>query len=160
MVSVNIPELCFCACLCSPSCLHPLLVLPPGKPSAWCVRPFQGPKELYGRERYMGWREQSSEKRWAERENECWWKLQWGWRRGNIIRYSVTPPCSIYSTPSATCTFLSLSLFKNWWKTEREEERQSDCTWKREAEEHEERWRGSGLRVCGRSSSPRCEHTA
>lgn len=100
--------------------------------------------------------EQSLEKWWAERENECWWKLQWGWTRGNIIRYSVTPPCSIYSTPSATCTFLSLSLFKKRWKTEREEERQSDCTWKREAEKHEEGWRGTGLRVCGRSSSPRC----
>lgn len=52
MKPVNTPEVCFCACLCSPSCLHPLLVLPPGRPSAWCVRPFQGPKELYGRERY------------------------------------------------------------------------------------------------------------
>lgn len=76
--------------------------------------------------------------------------------RGNIIRYSVTPPCSIYSTPSATCTFLSLSLFKKRWKTGRKGEWQSDCTWKREAEKHEERWRGTGLRACGRSSSPRC----
>lgn len=59
MVSVNIPELCLWARLCSSSCLRSHLVLPPGKPSAWCVRPFQGPKELCGRERYM-------------RRSSCW----------------------------------------------------------------------------------------
>lgn len=48
-----------------------------------------------------------------ERENECWWKVAVGENERNVVRYSVTPPCSIYSRPPATCTFLSLCLKRN-----------------------------------------------
>lgn len=122
----------------SPSWLHPLLVLPAGRPSAWCARPFQGPKELYGRERYA-----RRSRRWRDGEQRGRRSVGGSCSGGEggetSLDIHLPPPWSIYSASSATCTFLSLSLFKKRRKTERAEERRSACTWKREAEERGER---------------------
>lgn len=54
-----------------PVCGHHLgfILLSPsslGKPSAWCVRLFQGPKELCGRERYMDGQRGREGGRWSD----------------------------------------------------------------------------------------------
>lgn len=54
-VLINVKNICDFVLVCGHHLgfifLSPSL---PGKPSAWCVRLFQGPKELCGRERYTG----------------------------------------------------------------------------------------------------------
>lgn len=127
-----------CRRLCSPSCFHPHLLLPPGKPSAWCVRPFQGPKELCVRERYTrrsdGWRSD-------ERGEKTSAAGSYSGGEGEETSLDIQLPLRVLfiARPLQLALSSAFHCLKREGKQRGGGERRSDRSWEREAEEHEER---------------------
>lgn len=83
-------------------------------------------------------------------------------RKQHYILYSFTPPLSIYSISSVSAFFSSFLHLKKRKQRQiergRNDERDRERLYseKRAAKERGKRWRGMGLYMRGRSSSPRC----